>query len=336
LHTGLSFSLHLQLGRNRQRAKYLLWAIVLSATLYAAYGLIIYFTGAGIILWVSKTAYLQDVTGTFVNRNSFATYIGLGLLCACGLYLSGFFKALQSRSTGRIKAYNVLQHSLVRGSPLLACILILATTLFLTNSRAGVVSSLAALLVFVSLMGWSYRVIIPGSKVVIISLIVIFLGVLTLSGDTWLERFSSADQDRETRMAIYDQTWQATQKAPWTGYGIGGYENTFPMFAHTNAGGWRKAHNDWLETMFDLGVPASLVWFGVLGGLAARCIIGFFRRERDQIYSGIAFSACILVGLHAVFDFSMQIPAVAVLFAAITGLGVTQSWSSHNSVYESS
>ena len=29
--------------------------------------------------WLPKTAYVGDVTGTFVNRNSFATYANLGL-----------------------------------------------------------------------------------------------------------------------------------------------------------------------------------------------------------------------------------------------------------------
>ncbi len=325
---GAVFFLALQLGRDRKRAAYMLWAVALAGTGYALYGLIMHFSGLNLVLWEERAQIGRQVTGTFINRNNFATFAGLGLLCAAGLYLSEFFKALRSRRIGRDKIYHVLQQAFVRGAPLLACMLILLTALFLTSSRAGVTSTLAALLVLIVFLGLFLRLSSAVYRLAAITLLAVGLGVFFMSGEGWLERLTATDTERETRMITYEQTWQAIESAPWTGYGIGGYEQTFPMFADHRTIRWDKAHNDWLETMFDLGLPAALVWFGVLAGLGLRCLSGFFRRERDHVYTAVGVSACVLIGLHSLVDFSLQIPAVAVTFAVMLGVGVAQGQSS--------
>jgi len=322
------FFLALQLGRDRKRAGYIFWAVLLACTGYALYGLTMHLAGAGTVLWVERSQVDRYVTGTFINRNNFAAFVGLGLICAAGLYLAGFFKALHSRRIGRDKTYHVLQQAFVNGAPLLACVLILLTALFLTHSRGGVTSTLAALLVLVLFLGVFLRMAGPVYKAAAATVLAAGLAVFFLSGEGWLERLTATDLERETRLERFQQTWQATLNAPWTGYGIGSYEQTFPMFASETTSSTRKAHNDWLETMFDLGLPAALVWFAVLGGLALRCVTGFFRRGRDHVYPAAAFCACILLGLHSLVDFSLQIPAVAVTFAVLLGVGVAQSWSS--------
>jgi O-antigen ligase len=149
-----------------------------------------------------------------------------------------------------------------------------------------------------------------------------------LSGDGYLTRLMGTDLERETRMEVYAQTWQAVQAAPWTGYGAGSFEKTFPLSADARVSNWDKAHNDWLEAVFELGWPAALLWFAVLASLGLRCLVGFFRRHRDQVYPLVGFCACVLVGLHSMVDFSLQIPAVAVTFSALLGVGIAQSWSS--------
>ena len=44
-----------------------------------------------------------------------------------------------------------------------------------------------------------------------------------------------------------------------------------------------------------------------------------FARRRDQVFALAAVGATVLVALHALVDFSLQIPAVAVTFAALLG-----------------
>lgn len=325
---GLVFFLALQWGRDRKNAARILWAVALAGTGYALYGLVIHLSGWESVLWVDKTRYILDLTGTFINRNSFATYLGLCLMCAAGLYLAEFIRAISSGRTGMDRLQYLVQQAFVRGSPILSCLLIIITGLFLTHSRAGVTASLAALSVLAILMGmqhkasrWLYKAVIP-------SLLIVTFFIFFSSGEGWLDRMTATDMEREGRLQVYEQTWQAAKQSPWLGYGLGSYEQTFLMFADTRTSNYVMAHNDWLEMIFELGIPAAIIWFGLLVSLSLRCLMGFFCRQRDRIYPAIGFCVCLLVGMHALVDFSLQIPAVAITFAVILGVGVAQSWSS--------
>jgi hypothetical protein len=44
-----------------------------------------------------------------------------------------------------------------------------------------------------------------------------------------------------------------------------------------------------------------------------------------------AVGATVLVGFHSIFDFSLQMPAVSVLYAVILGIGIGQSQPSRDS-----
>ena len=87
------------------------------------------------------------------------------------------------------------------------------------------------------------------------------------------------------------------------------------------------------QRVFELGVPAALALFASIGGLALMCLRGWRRRHRDWVYPALGVAASVLVGIHALFDFSLQIPAVAILYACIMGIGCAQSRSSRTSVH---
>jgi hypothetical protein len=62
--------------------------------------------------------------------------------------------------------------------------------------------------------------------------------------------------------------------------------------------------------------------------LALTCLKGVRRRHRDWAFPAIGVAASVLVGVHALLDFSLQIPAVAILYAGIMGIGCAQASSS--------
>lgn len=324
---GAVFWLALQWGRDRKRARQILGAVILAGTLYAIYGLVIHFAGLRMILWVD-VSHMQNLSGTFVNRNNFATYLGLALLAVVGLYLAGLHNALDSGRRGRDRLIHLVQQAAVRSAPQLACLLTLLVALLLTNSRAGVTSTLIGLLTMLLLYGPLLRIYRAGYLATAGTVLFAAVAVFMLSGDGFLTRLLATDLEREQRLMVYEQTWRAISDAPWTGFGAGGFEQVFPIYADLRLSSYDKAHNDWLETVFNLGWPAALLWFAVLVGLALRCLMGIFRRQRDQVYPLVGFCACLLVALHATVDFSLQIPAVAITFAALLGVGVAQSWSS--------
>ena len=51
-------------------------AIAWAAVFYAVYGVFAFISNPTMLLWREKEAYLNSLTGTFINRNTAATYFG--------------------------------------------------------------------------------------------------------------------------------------------------------------------------------------------------------------------------------------------------------------------
>jgi O-antigen ligase len=112
----------------------------------------------------------------------------------------------------------------------------------------------------------------------------------------------------------------------WLGHGYGTYEPAFYAYRDER---FRlvvdKAHNTYLEHAAELGVPTAVLLYAGALLLVYACARGVFQRRRDKIFALVATSASVLVAVHAVFDFSLQIPAVAVTYATILGVGCAQA-----------
>src|SRR5581483_2739819 len=113
--------------------------------------------------------------------------------------------------------------------------------------------------------------------------------------------------------------------------GLGTFQAAYPHYARVAVPFViDKAHNDYLELAAGWGIPAAVCWWAALLWLAALCVRGIFARKRNRAYPLLALGAIVLVGIHALFDFSLQIPAIATTFAAILGLGVAQAFPTRN------
>jgi len=122
---------------------------------------------------------------------------------------------------------------------------------------------------------------------------------------------------------------EAIAVRPWTGWGLGSFESLFSVFQatfieHT----CDKAHNVYLESAVELGVPAAALFVLAIGAIALRCLRGIRERHRDTQYSAAALGVTVYLGVHSLVDFGIQMPAIAITFAAVMGLGWAQSWSS--------
>ncbi len=110
---------------------------------------------------------------------------------------------------------------------------------------------------------------------------------------------------------------------PWLGIGLGNFEIVFPSVRPADigsAGIWTKAHNTPLEILVEIGFPAALTlfaFFGIMLAVLARRAVR--ERSRPAI---IAFAAAAFAVLHGLVDFSLQIPGMAVVFAALVGAGL--------------
>lgn len=325
-----AFWLMLQLCRNSARARILVGALAIVGACYATYGIIAFFGMPGTILWFSKVAYLDSLTATFVNRNTYATYASIGLVCALARSIGAFAQAVED-AEGR------------HGPALLAAIIgpagmwiamagVTASALVLTGSRAGIAAAFSGVVagaVIFALRGRKSRMArLIGASIVV----TMFLAVVLVSfGELLADRLAKQGLDAPDRVAVYELTLQSIADRPWLGFGYGTFEQVFPMYRDARLGVmriWDRAHNTYLEVVQGLGVVVSLIFFVGVGMLLWRCFVAALKRRRSLTAPLAASAASVSVLAHAVVDFSLQSQAVAVTWIALVGAGVAQSWSS--------
>jgi O-antigen ligase len=203
-------------------------------------------------------------------------------------------------------------------------VLLLSASL-LTASRGGFLSLAVALAVVLLLVVLITRPRVAVGASAVLAAAAIGAVLVWLSGSTLLERL---DQGQDAaRLPIYQDTFDMIAARPWTGHGYGTYEQSFKLYQDRSAGPFLvdKAHNSYLEHLSELGIPATVLLYLGPFILFLFCLRGVFVRRKDKIFPLLAASATVLVAVHALVDFSLQIPAVAVAYAVILGMGVAQS-----------
>ncbi len=136
---GAVFWLAWRLGADAERARRLLVTILGTIVACAGYGLFVHLAGWETIGWLPKTAYIGDVTGTFVNRNNFATYANLGVVIAVALLAEPFLGARGLADVRRI-AVEIVEQVVSRRWLLVAALAMLAMASLQTHSRGGLLS----------------------------------------------------------------------------------------------------------------------------------------------------------------------------------------------------
>lgn len=331
---GAVFWLAMQYGHDPHRAEHLLWVIAAAGTAYAVYGLAVYLGGNETILGYPRWAYGGDLTSTFVNRNAYGAYAGLGLLAALGLIVrltaGGASLGLGNRAG--------LAHFIDSLEPkfflLVMASLTMATALLLSHSRGA----LAATVLGVSALfaGLAAR---PGDGrrnlwIGVVGIVVVGAGIIELSGRETLGRYLSLADQGTGRQEIHDLARRAISDAPVAGFGLDTFPQVFHLYRDASFD-WRsprfdKAHNAYLELAVEAGIVGFAAIAGALCWIVGSVTAGLFRRRRNRTYPAVALGATVLVGSHAVYDFSVQIPAVAVTWLALLGMGFAQAWPTRN------
>ncbi len=323
------FWLSLTYGQSRRRARQTFFALTVAGLAYAAYGLVIEFSGANMVLWFEKRAYTDSLTSTFINRNSYATYAGLTLLCATGLSLKLLSDTTAAHLGWKERIRALLDAVGGRGWVLLVACMVILTALLLTDSRGGLLSVAVGLLALLIVVGFTRTVRLPHALAMALAVVGIGIGFFLFSGEFTAERLARTRIDSEERTSVYGITLEAIADRPLLGTGYGTFEPVFRIYRDERVQTfYDKAHNTYLENALELGLPAASLLFLSIAVLFARCLIGARGRRRDAVYPCIGVAASVLVAAHALVDFSLQIPAVAATYALLMGAAVAQSWPS--------
>jgi O-antigen ligase len=331
LSYALVFFLALQLGGERKRAQAVFGWLSLAGLAYGLFGLAAYWGGYHPEWLFGERVLAHDVRSTFINRNHFATWQGLTILCAIAWFYHRMAKpevkpyAVPLDREARVEAF------ILKAWKPLTGLLLMVAALILTHSRGGFVATLGGVIALLALLDRRSRKGQASSRVLVVSALAVAGIAFYLTSEVLLDRINRTDITTEERLAVFANVNRAIGDNPVLGFGYGTFADSFRLYDNNeSAVHYDRAHNTWLENAFELGLPAALALFLALGGLALTCWRGVRRRQRDWVFPATGVAASVLVGVHATVDFSLQLPAVAMLYATIMGVACAQSYSSVN------
>lgn len=322
------FVLAASLSSNGVDARRILAPMVLCACLFTLYSMTAYVINGqtsitGLTIWTPHEPFF---TGSFVNGNNYATYAGVMTMTALALGIRPS-RSGEHRESAHQRWRRRIALLSGRSGLWVAASLFLATGVMMSGSRAGWVSFAVAFMTFLALYARGPARV---AWLVITPLLFALLVILSPGGEMLLTKTARLiNEGEQGREMLFPMTLDAIALRPVLGWGMNSFESLYTVLQPVAVGDYfDKAHNTYLELAFDLGVPAAAMLVFAVAWVVVRCLIGFFTRGRDGELAGLGFIASVLVGFHALFDFSLQIPAVACSYAAILGVAWAQSWSS--------
>lgn len=324
------FWLALQFAASDHSARVIFWAVLFAAFANAVYGLIVQFSGGDTILWFKRWSYQGSVIGTFVNRNHFGAFCGLGLLVGFGYLLEELRRVSAGLSlrtlAGLLRVSENLSARLI-----LLCIIVLTLGLsvILSGSRGALTATGIGLTAFLAGASLSNR--ISATRVLRFGIVLLgaALVAVAINGTVTLERLSAVGANMHQRLALYKATLTAIADRPLLGTGGGTFESVF--LAYRPEAMWSAlrrydyAHNTYLEFGLEHGLVALAIMLFLAVWLMRRLIKGARTRRHNDVFPGVGIGATALVASHALIDFSLEIPAVAVAYLVITAVAYTQS-----------
>jgi len=249
----------------------------------------------------------SPTSGTLINRNHYAGLLELLVPLAFGI-------AFMEREKGQpAKAFLAAMTAILMSAALvsslsrmgtIALLISITFTAFLARRRlTGTSTALSLTFFFASLLGF-----------------VLWIGI-----DTIMARFEQLTDTEavmaQARTIVYKDTLLLIQDHPF-GVGMEHYQDQFRRYQT-----WHPellfdhAHNEYLETTAELGIPIALMTWICILFLFIRGVRGFFRVRSFEaaglLLGCIGGLTALLV--HSFVDFNLQIPVNGMIFFTLLG-----------------
>jgi len=315
---------------SRKRRSTLLRILILLGCFEAVYGIVQYLTGWQKIFTYTKQFDLQEATGTYINRSHFAGLLELTLPFVVAL----LFYSFGLWSEGRHVDMNT-SPAVRRGSPgsqllfYVFVLLIMVMAVLFSRSRMGILATLFSIL-------FMFLAALVRLKVgrrawmggVFLFLFCVLAYAIWIGLGPVLARFEPAYESgylqMEGRISIWRDALQLVRDYPLTGAGLGTFGLAFRHYQTTAVNFYvDHAHNDYLEFAADTGLLGVALLFLPIFYLCLRMIVSFLtdpRRYRPAVTLGCIGSTLGML-IHSATDFNLQIPANALIFAVVLGIG---------------
>jgi len=262
-------------------------------------------TWNGRLYWIRELSINRgNPFGPFVNKNHFAGWM-------CMVAPLSFGIGLMSRSTSRRIRYIFFA-------------VVMATTIFFSLSRGGIISFLLGTIILTLIVVWgvsSKRSLIP-----VLSFVIALLGYLIYLGvSPIIERFAQSGVSSAERLLVWSASITAFRNFPVFGTGLGTFQHIFPMYKPDGIETfYQHAHNDYIEILVELGIIGALLTLVFLG-FVGKHVLGVAWRRRDRHLKAAFVASLASITVFSLFDFNLHIPSNAILLSFILGLAVAMS-----------
>ncbi len=329
----------LTLSRNASRAHLIMTAVILIGASYGLYAFILGLIGTDqYLLFYPPPTTASYLAGPFVLHNSFASFEGIAAVAAlCRLVEMANGTIVASKGLRRW-SMTMMRFLFGKGTLITVAAVLTVSALVATASRAGFFSTCVAL-TFVGVLSIPFVKRSTEAKWAVIGvgvLLAVMASLVWLSGANLEERTQSLLDSGNAdviRLTLWDAARRMIVDSPFLGLGLGTFQDAYPMYATKMLPFiMDKAHSDYLEFAAGLGLPAAMCWWSAILCCVGQMLRALFVRRRGRVYPLIGLGCTMLVALHSMVDFSLQMPAVAVLYSAILGVGLAQSYPSQKGV----
>lgn len=278
----------------------------------ALFALLQSFTSRGKLYWIRTPRSGGWIYGPYVNHNHYAGLMELLLPVSLVVLFGGK----------------------VRGGPRILlgfATVLMASTIFLSGSRGGMVAfavQLALLATFLGTRGRNPRAALAlGVLVLAVGCALVWLG-----GSSLADRLSSIHSEARTelsggvRLAINRDGLRMFFQKPVVGFGLGTFPIVYPRFRSFFTNMFvNEAHNDYLQLLVEMGMAgfATMLWFL---WLLFRNGLRKLRDGPSSVNGGLALATllgCTGILVHSFVDFNLQVPANAALFYVFAALAAS-------------
>jgi len=261
----------------------------------------------------------QFLRGTIYNPDHFAFYLELLFPLALGL----LFARLHVFDPGQSLKDKILH--VADDRPLILLFLapiVLAGAVYLTGCRAGIAVLVLSVLFFAQ-MSFYLRVNFNARRhlrlvFILATLLAVFVGL-----QSTLDKFLAGSYAEAGRWDYWANSLRMFSDFPLFGTGLGTFKYSY--FLYGREAGWvNHAHNEYVESLADMGILAFAVFFALLALIAYSLLRMWIARRHPEVKPAVlgVLTAVFAAFFHSFFDFSLRIPANAFLFIILLALGV--------------
>lgn len=340
----VGFFIALMLFHTQRSRVFLLGSIALCGIIQVFWGVVQAARFPNDIFWNFENPGGSVPFGTFLNCNHGADFVGMAFASALGLAW-WWYRDDSGANSFDYEARGLVQS--ISASPLSALVWLsmgwLLIGLAITVSRGGWISFLAALFALPVLwkrLSTERRGLLPVALLVCVALSGVGIQVLGMGDrvERGLDGLEVETMLADSRFEHWKEAVPAVRHFLPFGSGLGTYGHAYLPFHPKPANGWfTHAHNQYLETVVELGIPGSVILLVVML-LAFRVCKQLCRSDRSAIHQGLgvaAMFAFLMQALHAITDFGLMMPANLLTLGVLLGAAVNASQEVTNAKPES-